>query len=304
MIWLIGNKGMLGKEVAQVFEERGLEYIGTDREIDITDPSAIAAFAESIKVRIRWIVNCAAYTAVDKAEDDADACRRLNTDGPANLSALAPKLRSALIHISTDYVYNGKATKPYCEDYDTDPIGVYGLTKRDGELRIEKNTYAAFIVRTSWLYGKYGNNFVSTMLKLMRERDSISVVNDQRGSPTWARDLAVTIYKLLDSIEHPIWFAAAPYDTPFFGTYHYTNEGDTTWFDFARTIYEKGRALGLLTKDCEIKPCTSAEYPQKVKRPAYSVLDKSRIRNELCVAIPTWQESLDKFLTELANESA
>jgi dTDP-4-dehydrorhamnose reductase len=307
MIWLIGNKGMLGTEVALALEQRGMEFIGTDREVDITDPSALAAFAESVNQgheRIKWIVNCAAYTAVDKAEDDADTCRRLNTDGPANISALAPKLYAACVHVSTDYVYNGKATKPYYELDDTDPIGVYGLTKRDGELRIEENTYAAYIVRTSWLYSKYGNNFVKTMLKLMRERDSISVVNDQRGSPTWARDLAETIYKLIDSVEHPIWFAIKSQSFPFFGTYHYTNAGDTTWFEFACAIYEKGRALGLLTKDCEIKPCTSAEYPQKVKRPAYSVLEKSRIRNELCVMIPSWQESLDKFLTELANENA
>lgn len=309
MIWLIGNKGMLGTELSLLFAERGLDFVGTDREIDITDPAALEAFANGKDAegkRIYWIVNCAGYTAVDKAEDDAETCRRLNVDGPGNIAVLAYKLRTRFIHISTDYVfgtYNKPLSietgekQPYFEDDDTGPIGVYATSKRDGEVRVMENTPGAYVIRTAWLYGKYGNNFVTTMLRLMRERDTISVVNDQRGSPTWAHDLADAVFKIIDAVEHPIGLAS-PRNVPF-GIYHYTNDGDTTWFDFARAIYQKGRELGLLTKDCEVKPCSSAEYPSKVMRPDYSVLDKSRIRNEINILIPKWEESLEQFLKEL-----
>jgi dTDP-4-dehydrorhamnose reductase len=310
MIWLIGNKGMLGAELSLLFAKRGLDFIGTDREVDITDPAAIEAFANGKTAegkRINWIVNCAGYTAVDKAEDDAETCRRLNVDGPGNIAALAYKLRARFIHISTDYVfgtYNKLVStetgekQPYLEDDATNPLGVYATSKRDGEVRVMENTPDAYIIRTSWLYGKYGNNFVTTMLRLMRERDTISVVNDQRGSPTWAHDLADTICKMIDAVKHPTYLAP-PHNVPCFGIYHYTNDGDTTWFDFACAIYQKARELGLLTKNCDVKPCSSAEYPSKVTRPDYSVLDKRRIRNELGILIPTWEESLENFLKEL-----
>ncbi|MDR1326132.1 MAG: dTDP-4-dehydrorhamnose reductase [Treponema sp.] len=311
MIWLIGNKGMLGTELSLLFAERGLDFTGTDREIDITSPAALEAFANGKKAhgkRVCWIVNCAGYTAVDKAEDDAETCRRLNVDGPGNIAALAYKLGARFIHFSTDYVfgtYNKPVStstgekRPYLEADDTSPIGVYAASKRDGEVRVIENTPDAYVIRTSWLYGKYGNNFVTTMLRLMQERDTISVVNDQRGSPTWAHDLADAIVKMIDAVEHPICLEPPPRNVPCFGIYHYTNDGDTTWFDFARAIYQKARELGLLTKDCEVKPCSSADYPSKVKRPDYSVLDKGRIRNEIRILIPQWEESLEKFLKEL-----
>ena len=311
MIWLIGNKGMLGTELSLLFAERGLDFVGTDREIDITDPAALEAFTNVKQAEgrhINWIVNCAGYTAVDKAEDDVETCRRLNVDGPGNIAALADKLHARFIHISTDYVFGtynkpfstgAREKQPYLEADDTNPIGVYAASKRDGEVRVMENTSGAYVIRTSWLYGKYGNNFVTTMLRLMRERDTISVVNDQRGSPTWAYDLADAIFKLIDAVEHPIRLAPPPHNVPSFGIYHYTNDGDTTWFDFACAIYQKARELGLLTKDCEVKPCSSAEYPSKVTRPDYSVLDKERIRNEIRILIPTWEESLEKFLKEL-----
>jgi dTDP-4-dehydrorhamnose reductase len=299
-IWLIGNQGMLGTELSLVFEKRGFACVGTDRDVDITDLEALEAFAAQAARPITWIVNCAAYTAVDKAEDDTELCRRLNADGPANIARTAKKIGARLIHISTDYVFNGKGiedtqgfaagnpkVRPYREDDPTDPIGVYGLTKRDGEAAIRENTDAFYIFRTAWLYGKHGNNFVYTMLRLMKERDVVSVVNDQRGSPTWTCDLANTIANVIAAAEPPL-----PY-----GLYHYTNEGAITWFDFARAIYAQGRALGLLSRDCAVKPCTSAEFPAKVTRPAYSVLDKSKIKASLGITIPAWDASLREFLT-------
>jgi dTDP-4-dehydrorhamnose reductase len=295
VVWLIGYKGMLGTELSRVLEKKGIPFIGTDREIDITDSAALASFAET-QAPITWIVNCAAYTAVDRAEDDVETCRRLNTEGAGNIAAAARNAGARLIHLSTDYVFNGKGIpgeggfRPYREDDRTDPIGVYGLTKRDGERAVLENNPASWIVRTAWLYGAYGNNFVATMLRLMKERDEVKVVNDQRGSPTWAFDLAGAICALMDGADKGPGKAVSP------GIYHYTNEGNITWFDFAGEIYRRGRALGLLSKDCAVKPCTSAEFPAKVKRPAWSVLDKGKIKTTLGIEIPAWDKSLGNFL--------
>jgi dTDP-4-dehydrorhamnose reductase len=291
---------MLGTELSLLLEKQG-PFTGTDREVDITDPAALAAFAAALwsgtadSATDRWIINCAAYTAVDKAEDDSEVCRRLNTQGAANIAEAAQNAGARLVHISTDYVFDGKgipagsgALRPYREDDPTDPIGVYGLTKRDGELAVMKNNPRSYIIRTAWLYGKHGNNFVATMLRLMNERDEVKVVNDQRGSPTWARDLAGTIIEIIKTDRQPAC-----------GIYHYTNEGSISWFDFAKAIYEAGRASGILKKDCAVKPCTSAEFPARVKRPAYSVLDKTRIKAALGITVPEWNKSLEKFLAEM-----
>jgi dTDP-4-dehydrorhamnose reductase len=304
MIWLIGNKGMLGAELSRLLEQQGVPFTGTDREVDITNEPALDAFVAeqaavgaAVRGRIDWIINCAAYTAVDKAEDDAETCRRLNTIGPGNIARTAKKIHARLVHLSTDYVFNGKgivdgnAVRPYREDDPTHPIGIYGLTKRDGELAVLENNETSYIVRTAWLYGEHGNNFVHTMLRLMNERDSISVVNDQQGSPTWAADLSRTLLALVQSVGQS--GEAGP---PAPGVYHYTNEGSITWFDFAQEIYTQGRRLGLITRECDVKPCTSAEYPARVTRPAYSVLDKSKIRRALHLDIPSWKKSLAEFL--------
>ena len=299
-IWLIGNRGMLGAELSLCFKTRGLAHVGTDREVDITDAAALEAFAAGQDGGIAVIVNCAAYTAVDRAEDDADFCRRLNTDGPANIAKTAKRIGAKLIHISTDYVFDGRGIRDggglrsYREDDGTNPIGVYGLTKRDGEDAVMANNPASWIVRTAWLYGKYGNNFVHTMLKLMKERDIVSVVDDQRGSPTWAYNLSGAVADIIKAWQ---WGRQVPY-----GIYHYTNEGNITWFDFASEIYEQGRRLGLLTGECSVRPCTSAEFPAKVKRPAYSVLNKTKIRVALGIDIPAWDESLIKYLRLTAEE--
>ena len=285
-IWLIGCKGMLGTELSQLMEKSGISFVGTDREIDIADAAALRQFAAQIakKQTVGWIINCAAYTAVDKAEDDAENCRRLNTLGAGNIAACAKSIGARLIHISTDYVFDGTFRRPYREDDSTNPIGVYGLTKRDGELAVLENNPGSYIIRTAWLYGKHGNNFVHTMLRLMNERDEVKVVDDQRGSPTWAFDLASAVLALINSGK----------DIPS-GIYHYTNEGDITWFDFAKEIFRQGREQGRITKDCAVKPCASAEFPAKVKRPAFSVLDKGKIKAELGLKIPDWKKSLSEF---------
>jgi dTDP-4-dehydrorhamnose reductase len=285
-VWLIGCKGMLGTEISLLLEKSGLSFVGTDREVDIADAAALEQFAG--KQSIGWIINCAAYTAVDKAEDDAENCRRLNTLGAANIAACAKSIGARLIHISTDYVFDGKGNSPYREDDTTAPIGVYGQTKREGEFEVLKNNPRSYIIRTAWLYGRHGNNFVHTMLRLMNERDEVKVVDDQRGSPTWAFDLASTVLTFIRAFDSG---KGVP-----FGIYHYTNEGNITWYDFAKEIYRQGREQGRIAKDCVVKPCTSAEYPAKVKRPAYSVLDKGKIKTALGIEVPAWEKSLKEFL--------
>jgi len=286
MIWLIGYKGMLGTELSALLENCNIPFIGTDKEVDITSISSLEEYIKNIP--IKWIINCAAYTAVDKAEDDIELCRMLNTEGPYNIAVIANKIGANIIHISTDYVFNGKGNKPYTEEDSTDPIGIYGLTKRDGEIKLLQENKNSYIIRTAWLYGRHGNNFVHTMLKLMNERDSISVVNDQIGTPTWANDLAQVIIKFIVLSDSG---KTVPY-----GIYHFSNEGEITWYDFAKEIYSQAKVLGILTKDCEVKPCTSADFSAKVTRPAYSVLDKTKIKRELRITIPSWDESLRLFL--------
>jgi len=290
MIWLVGNEGMLGTEISLLLKEKGFRFTGTDRETDITDIDALRSFIKqstSDNDSVKWIVNCAAYTAVDKAEDDKETCHLINIEGSRNISAVANEIDAAIIHISTDYVFNGCGMKPYTEDDETDPIGIYGLSKRYGEIKVLEENSKSYIIRTAWLYGKYGNNFVHTMLRLMKEKETISVVNDQKGCPTWAKDLAQTI---IEFIKQSNSGKSIPY-----GIYNFTNEGEITWYDFAQEIYKQAKAAGVLTKDCQIMPCTSADFPAKVTRPAYSVLDKTKIKNTLSLAIPRWDESLKAF---------
>jgi len=285
VIWLIGSKGMLGAELSLLLEKSGIPFAGTGREVNIADFAVLMDLAQKQAQPFTWIINCAAYTAVDKAEDDEENCRLLNTKGAENIARVANKIGAKLVHISTDYVFNGQGSKPYVEEDGTDPASVYGLAKRDGEIAAIENHQKSYIIRTAWLYGRHGKNFVHTMLKLMNERDEVSVVNDQRGSPTGTFDLSAAIVAIIKS------GGTIP-----FGFYHYTNEGEVTWFDFAREIYRQGRELGRVAKNCTVKPCTSAEFPSKVKRPAYSVLDKTKIQTALKIKIPAWDESLKNFL--------
>ncbi|MDR2768481.1 MAG: dTDP-4-dehydrorhamnose reductase [Treponema sp.] len=298
MIWLIGHKGMLGSELARLFDQKNLEWRGSDREVSITTgKDSLFAFGRTLGP-VAFIVNCAAYTAVDKAEDDAEACKRLNTLGAANVADTATALGAVLIQLSTDYVFDGKGIKegngvarPYREDDSTGPAGVYGLTKRDGETEVLARCKDSYIIRTAWLYGEHGNNFVATMLRLMNERKTVSVVDDQKGTPTNAGDLAAAIAALIEQRN-------AGKNIPC-GIYHYTNEGAISWYDFARAIYAGGRGTGLLAGECFIKPCTTDAYPTRARRPAYSVLDKSKIKAALGIAIPRWDESLASYLQKL-----
>ncbi len=287
MIWIIGNKGMLGQELSALLTAQGIEQVGTDREVSILDPEALASFANEAQRegrRLSAIVNCAAYTAVDKAEDEPERARALNAVGPEHIARLAQRLGARFLHISTDYVFDGRASRPYREDDPTGPTGVYGKTKEEGEKRVIAACPKAIILRTAWLYGRHGPNFVYTMLRLMRERTDLGVVADQRGTPTWAYDLAGAISTILR--------AAAPEP----GIYHFTNEGETTWYAFACEIYRQARALGLLDHDVTIRPLTTDQYPTKATRPAYSVLSKEKIKRTFGLSIPDWRHSLMKFL--------
>jgi dTDP-4-dehydrorhamnose reductase len=287
VIWLAGNRGMLGTELARALEAAGVEQVGSDRELSILDPEALAAFARDKK--ITWIVNCAAYTAVEKAEDEAPLCTALNAEGPENLARLAASIGARILHISTDYVFDGSGTRPYREDDPVAPIGVYGRSKAEGEARLRAACPEHIILRTAWLYGEHGANFVYTMLRLMRSKERIGVVADQRGSPTWAADLGAAILRIVSGAEG---------NGPRFGTYHFTDEGETSWWEFACEIHRLGRLHGLLERDCAIDALTTAQYPTKVRRPAYSVLSKEAIRAAFGLDIPEWRGSLGRFIGE------
>jgi len=292
MIWVVGSKGMLGTELCRQLAAAGLDFVGTDREVDILDAGALAAFAAGPSFAgrsIGWIVNCAAYTAVDRAEDEAELCGRLNVEGPANLARLATSLGASMLHISTDYVFDGEASRPYREDDPIGPTGVYGRTKAEGEAAVRAACARSVILRTAWLYGRDGPNFVYTMLRLMRQKESIGVVMDQRGTPTWAPDLAAGIVAILGAGE------------PRFGVYHYTDGGETNWRDFALEIKRLGLERGILEKDCRVEALTTAQYPTKARRPAYSVLSKDKIVADYGVSVPEWRESLKAFIVSLGE---
>ncbi len=287
MLWLIGNKGMLGNEVCRTLSKNNIDFVGTDSEVSILDFSALEGFASGKK--ISFIVNCAAYTAVDKAESDVDFARELNANGPRNIARLAKKLGIPFIHISTDYVFDGTASSPISEDNPIKPIGVYGETKAEGERAIAEETSDFYILRTAWLYGFSGKNFVYTMIRAMNSHESVKVVNDQKGTPTNCVTLSSVIAKIIgkrtcgESIPN--------------GIYHVTDLGEITWFDFTNEIKKQAAEAGLLTnKNCVVNPCDTSEYPTPAKRPAYSVLDKSKIQKTLGIVLPDWKESLKTFI--------
>ena len=284
MVWLIGCKGMLGTEIARQLKNSNIDYIGTDIDVDITKLEVLEDFANK-NPKIDWIINCSAYTAVDKAEDDKDFANLLNNIGPKNISSVAKKINAKMIHISTDYVFDGTGNIPYTEDMDVKPIGVYGQTKADGEKSVIDSGCEYYIFRTAWLYGYDGKNFVYTMLKLMESKQELSVVSDQKGTPTFAGDLANCVIKTITSKNQiPC------------GIYHCTDLGEITWYDFACEIYKQGKATGKLSNECKINPCSTDEFPTKAKRPAYSVLSKEKIQQALEIALPMWNESLNVFM--------
>lgn len=313
MIWLIGAKGMLGQELARLFTQNKMQWVGTDADIDITSSEALESFAAAhdssagrtgnsasrgtVPAKITWVVNCAAYTAVDRAEDDQELAHRVNAQGPLNIARTARHIGAKLIHISTDYVFGGGPAQnvPYDDDARKNPQSVYGQTKAEGEDAIQKEMTQYYILRTAWLYGFGGANFVYKMTSLMNGRPSLSVVNDQRGTPTCVLTLADVILRIIRSSEnaHSLFGknAAIPY-----GVYNCTDEGEASWFDFARKIYEYGKKYGRITNDCDISACTSSEFPQKAKRPSYSVLNKAKLQEALHFHLPSWESSLEKFI--------
>lgn len=273
-ILITGANGQLGNEMRVVSaEQEQLVYHFTDvAELDICDIETIERFV--VDHAVDCIVNCAAYTNVNKAEEDTELCDRLNHLAPANLARVAAKHRIGLIHVSTDYVFNGEHHLPYKEDEPTCPNSVYGATKLAGEQAILTLHPEAVVIRTAWLYSTFGNNFVKTMLRLGSEREELGVVFDQIGTPTYARDLA-------RAIQHVIVKGIVP------GIYHYSNEGVCSWYDFTKMIF----ALGGITT-CRLKPLHTDEYPTPAARPHYSVLDKTKIKQTYGIEVPYWVDSL------------
>jgi dTDP-4-dehydrorhamnose reductase len=286
MIWLVGNRGMLGTEVQHGLQAGGREHVATDLEVDIADRKAISEFARGLG--LTWIVNCSAYTAVDRAEDEPEAAFRINAEGVRNLALLAREKGARLLHISTDYIFDGCKEGAYLEEDPPNPLGVYGRSKLQGEWHIREATDQHVILRTAWLYGPSGNNFVRTMLRLFREREEVRVVADQWGSPTFAVDLADAIAQILKRETIP------------YGTYHYTNEGRTNWFEFASRIMESARRHRLIDREVRILQIRTDEYPTKAHRPGNSCLSKEKIKRDLAISIRSWQEALDAFMDGLA----
>ena len=290
MIWLIGNKGMLGYEVEELLKKNNLPYIASDQEIDITDFSILVQYIKDKK--IDWIVNCAAYTAVDKAEEEIEKAYCINRDGVKNIARIALDKQAKLIHISTDYVFDGKKNKQpaYTEENQANPMGIYGKSKLAGEREIISLLDKYFIIRTAWLYGVNGHNFVYTMLRLFREREAITVVDDQWGSPTYAADLAEVILKIIET------------GSDKFGIYHFTNEGVTNWYEFAREIYDQAKEIGIVngSRNVEINPIKTEEYPTAAIRPQYSVLSKDKVKKEFNLKIRNWYKALEDFLNILS----
>ena len=275
-ILVTGANGQLGSEMRKLGAVSPNEYIFTDvAELDITDKAAVMAFAEQTKIDV--IVNCAAYTNVDKAEDDEATAELINATAVRNLAEAAKAQDATLFHVSTDYVFGAEGNTPRSEDMPTNPLGVYGTTKLHGEQAIQEVGAKAIIIRTAWLYSEFGNNFLKTMLRLTKEKESLNVVFDQVGTPTYAGDLALVIFSI---IEGNIYIGNE-------GTYHFSNEGVCSWYDFATEI-----AIAAGHDGCNIQPCHSSEFPSKVTRPPYSVLDKTKIKQTFGVDIPHWRDSM------------
>lgn len=282
-ILVTGCNGQLGNEIQLLEREYPQhQWFNTDvQELDITDVNAIRQFV--LEHQIDGIINCAAYTAVDKAEEQEELCTKLNAEAPAYLASAVGSRGGWMIQISTDYVFDGTNHVPYVEDDDTCPNSVYGRTKLVGELNVQKLCEKSMIIRTAWLYSTFGNNFVKTMIRLGKERSELGVIFDQIGTPTYAHDLAHVIMTVVRKGIVP-------------GVYHFTNEGVISWYDFAKAIH---RIAGI--KTCHVKPLHTAEYPTPARRPHYSVLDKTKIKKVYGIEIPYWEDSLKDCLEKIVE---
>ena len=283
-ILITGCNGQLGSELRLLQSASANHtFFNTDvEELDITNQEAVEAFVASHQ--IEGIVNCAAFTAVDLAETEREKCTTLNTLAPAYLATAIEKQGGWMIQISTDYVFNGKSHRPYLEDDTPSPDSVYGSTKLAAELGVSKFCKRSMIIRTAWLYSSFGKNFVKTMLRLGREKEALGVVFDQVGTPTYARDLAKAIMHIIEKGIQP-------------GVYHYTDEGVASWYDFTKSIH---RIAGIDT--CRVSPLHTEEYPTPAKRPPYSILDKTKIKQAYGLEIPHWEDSLRECLSILNQQ--
>lgn len=286
-ILITGENGQLGSELKELSSfYTQYEFTFVDRNtLDFSNLCKLEDYFDNKTFDV--IINCAAYTAVDKAESESDLANTINHRAVSLLAKIAKKKNISLIHISTDYVFNGQNYRPYIETDPTDPQGIYGRTKRDGENAIlEASPKNSIIIRTSWVYSSFGNNFVKTMLRLGKERDSLSVIFDQVGTPTYARDLAKTILDILPQIKN---------ETP--EIYHYSNEGVASWYDFTQSIFELSKI------DCSVNAITAEEYPLPAPRPHYSLLNKAKIKNDFGITIPYWKNSLKQCLEHLGEKA-
>ena len=280
-IIVFGASGQLGQCLQLVSQEKGIEAIHflPEASANILDQQMLQDIFE--KYQPTYCINCAAYTAVDKAEDEIEPARNINRDGAKNLALLCREYHSTLIHISTDFVFAGNGNQPLSETAETKPISVYGLTKLEGEQAIQNLVHQSFILRTSWLYSEYGNNFVKTMLRLGREKDELRIIWDQLGTPTYGIDLAHCILEIISTGNQD------------YGIYHYSNEGATSWYDFAQAIFD------LSAVSVKVLPVRTSEYVTKATRPPFSVLDKTKIKNTLKIGIPYWRDSLATCISRL-----
>ena len=296
-ILVTGSNGQLGSEIKDLIQNSKFNiqnydfYFTSSKDLDITDFKAVQKYITDYQIKI--IINCAAYTAVDKAEEDEVNADKINHLAVKNLAQIAKDKNIQLIHVSTDYVFDGTNFKPYLEDDIANPNGVYGQTKLDGEnAMISINPLNSIIIRTAWVYSSFGNNFVKTMLRLGRERDELGVIFDQVGTPTYARDLAKAILDIIPKIQN----SCNPAGTRTkLNIYNYSNEGVTSWYDFAKEIMRMAKI------DCNINPIETFQYPTPATRPYYSLLNKSKIKKEFDIIIPYWKDSLDECLRKMGE---
>lgn len=285
-VLVTGANGQLGSEIKALTSRMNLpfRFFFTDTDsLDITDINQIDAFV--VANQIQYLINCAAYTAVDKAESDKEKATLINSTAVSHIAHVAVKYGVKVIHISTDFVFDGTSTVPYKETATAKPLSVYGTTKLAGEEALQTAGGEWIILRTSWLYSIYGNNFVKTMIRLMNERERLTIVDDQWGCPTYAADLAEMVIHILQYTEEQEWKT---------GLYHFSNNGETTWFCFAEAIK---KFAGITS--CELKPIQSHEYPSAARRPAYSVMDLSKITSSFHVEIPEWEKSLERCIRKM-----
>lgn len=273
-----GVKGQLGHDVVKECEKRGITAIGVDiEEMDITDAAACEKVIKEAKVDA--VIHCAAYTAVDAAEDNIELCRKINAEGTENIVKVCRELNIKMMYFSTDYVFNGKGDRPWKTDDERSPLNVYGQTKYEGELAVENSLEKYFILRIAWVFGVNGKNFIKTMLRLGKEKGAVSVVNDQIGSPTYTADLAVLAVDMIQ--------------TDKYGTYHATNEGLCSWYEFACQIFNEANM------DVKVTPVCSDAFPAKAKRPSNSRMDKSKLTENGFSPLPGWQDALKRYLKEI-----